>query len=258
MSERTERFEVAGSPRLVLRVPAGEVRVVDGKPGEVLLRLRADARSLSRVAVERDGDTINIGPEGSGFGHWPSLEVEIAVGAAPQVRARFGSADLALRATVGSLEVAGASGNVTAGAVEGPLTVRLASGDLEAESAGDRVNVVTASGRVRIRQARGSVEVKSASGDIVLGDVGGDCTARAASGRVLVARFGGSQFEAKTVSGDVQVGVPAGRRYSLSLQTLSGDLSTDFPVSVEGSGAASRIAITSVSGDIRITAARES
>ncbi|MBP1632336.1 MAG: hypothetical protein H6Q11_624 [Acidobacteria bacterium] len=257
MSERMERFEIAGRPRLVLRVPAGEIRVVPGKPGEVVVRCRADERHLGRVAIDRDGDTISVGPEGAGFGHWPSLDVEVAVGAAPDVRARFGSTDVELRTTVHSLEVAGASGDVVAGAVEGSLTLRLASGDLAVESEGGGLDVVTASGDVRVRQAGGQVEVKTASGDIALGSVEGDCTARTASGRVAVACFNGGRFEAKTVSGNVRLGVPSGRRYSLSLQTLSGDVRTDFPVSSETGGAPARIAVTSVSGDIRITAAGE-
>jgi len=255
MSERTEIFQMAGVPRLVLRIPSGEARLLAGRPGEVVVHCRGDERHLGRLAIDRDGDTINIGPEGVGFGHWPALDLEIAVGRAPEVRARFGSADLAVRTGVRSLEVVGASGDVTVGTVEGPMTVRLASGDLEAESVGGRAEVVTASGRVRIRSVGGAAEVKAASGDVALGAVGGDCTVRTASGRVLVDRFEGSLFGAKSVSGDVRVGVPSGRRYSLSLQTLSGDVRTDFPVSGEGGTAPARIAITSVSGDIRIVAA---
>jgi DUF4097 and DUF4098 domain-containing protein YvlB len=257
MSERTERFEIDGTPRLVLRVPAGKIRLTTGRPGEVVVRLRSDERNLSRVAVDRDGNNLNIGPQGAGFGHWPSLDLDVAVGSPPDVRVRCGSAHVELDTAVRSVEVAGASGDVTVGAVEGPLTARLASGDLEVASAGGRVDVVTASGRVRVRQATATVEVKTASGDIVLTEVGGDCAVRTASGRVLVARFDGNQLEAKTISGDVRVGLPSGRRYSLSLQTLSGDLRTDFPVSGETGGAAARIAVTSVSGDIRLAAASE-
>jgi DUF4097 and DUF4098 domain-containing protein YvlB len=105
--------------------------------------------------------------------------------------------------------------------------------------------------------AAGAVEVKVASGDVVLGTVGGDCTVRTASGRVKVSRFEGSRLEAKTISGDVLVGVPPGRRYSVALQTLSGEVGTDFPVSGEGEAAPARLTVTSISGDIRITAARE-
>lgn len=257
MSERTEVFQMEGAPRLVLRVPAGLARVVAGSPGEVVVHCRAGDRHLGRLVIERDGDTINVGPEGAGFGHWPSFEVEVAVGAPPEVRARFGSADLELRTGVRSLELAGASGDATIGAVEGSMTVRLASGDLEAGSVGGRADIITASGRVRVESVAGAVEVKAASGDVVLGAVGGDCTVRTASGRMLVGRFDGSRFEGKTVSGDVRVGVPSGRRYSLSLQTLSGDLRTDFPLAEEGGAAPARIAVTSVSGDIRITAAKD-
>jgi DUF4097 and DUF4098 domain-containing protein YvlB len=255
MSERKETFQMAGSARLVLRIPSGEVRLVAGPPGEVMVRCRGEERHLSRLAIDREGDTINVGPEGSGFGHWPSLDVEIAVGAPPEVRARFGSADLAARTGVGSLEVAGASGDVTLDSIEGPMTVRLASGDLEVGSVGGRADVVTASGRVRVKEVGGAADVKAVSGDVVLGSVAGDCTLRTASGRVILGHFGGSRCQAKTVSGDVRVGVPSGRRYSLSLQTLSGDVRTDFPVSGEGAAAPARISVTSVSGDIRITAA---
>lgn len=255
MSERVERFEIAGSPRLVLRIPAGEVRVVAGPPGEVVVRLRGDEPHLSRLAVEKAGDSVSVGPEGAGFGRWPSLDVEVSVGAAPEVRARLGSTDLVAEAAVLSLEVAGASGDVTAGTVENSMTVRLASGDLEAGAIGGRADVVTASGRVRLRRVGRAVDAKTASGDIILGEVGGDCSTRTASGRTLVARFEGSHLQAKTVSGDVRVGVPSGRRYSLSLQSLSGEVSTEFPVSGETRAAPARLQVSSISGDIRIAAA---
>lgn len=255
MSERTERFEVAGSPRLVLRVPAGQARVVGGKPGEVVVRCRAGERDLARVVIEGGGDTVTVGLQGAGFGRGPSFDVEIAVGAAPEVRARFGSADLVLDTDVRSLEAAGASGDVTAGAVQGALSVRLASGDLAVELAEGRADVVTASGDIRLGRVAGVVDVKAASGDVALGVVGGDCTVRTASGRINVSRFDGGHFEAKTISGNVRVAVPSGRRYALSLQTLSGEVGTDFPVSEGVGGAPARIAVSSISGDIHVAAA---
>jgi DUF4097 and DUF4098 domain-containing protein YvlB len=122
-------------------------------------------------------------------------------------------------------------------------------------SAGRRVDVVTASGEVRVGNVAGAVDVKTASGNVVLGGVAGDVAVRTASGRVAVSRFDGIHFEVKTVSGSVRVGLPSGRRYSLLLQTLSGDVRTDFPVSGEVGAGSSRIAIASVSGDIHISAA---
>ena len=256
MSERTERFEISGSPRLVLRVPAGEVRVVPGPSGEVVVRCRGSEHE-SRISIEGRGDTITVEPERIGWGRWASVDLEIAVGAPPEVRARLASANLVVDTAARSLDASSASGSVTAGVVEGPVTARLASGDLVVSSVGGRFDVATASGDVRVGAVGGAIDVKAASGDVSLGVVAGDASLRTASGDVTVSRFEGSRFDAKTISGGVRVGVPSGRRYSVSLQSLSGEVHTDFPVSGEDGAPAARLAVGSISGDIRISAAGE-
>lgn len=256
MSERTERFEISGSPRLMLRVPAGEVRVVTGPSGEVVVRCRSSEHE-SRIIIEGRGDTVTVEPERIGWGRWASVDLEIAVGAAPEVRARLASANLVVDAAARSLDASSASGSVTAGVVEGPVTARLASGDLAVSSVGGRFDVVTASGEIRAGAVGGMVDIKAASGDVSLGVVEGDASVRTASGDVTISRFEGGRLEAKTISGGVRVGVPSGRRYSVSLQSLSGEVRTDFPVSGDDCSSPARLAVGSISGDIRISAAGE-
>ena len=253
MNERTERFEVAGTPRLSLRLPAGEVRVVAGPAGEVTVRARGAESDLGRLIITGRGDAVAVEAERSGWGRWAAVDIEVAVGAAPEVRARLASSGLVLDTPVREVDVTAASGDLLAGAVEGRLVARLASGDLAAAAAGS-LDVVSASGDVRVPEVHGEAAVKTASGDVSLGMVAGDLTVRTASGDVTVARFDGTRLDAKTVSGDVRIGVPAGRRYTVSLQSLSGSVRTDFPVSGEGDGAPARLQATAVSGDIRITA----
>jgi len=253
MNERTERFEVAGMPRLVLRLPSGEVRVVAGEPGEVVVRARASESDLGRLIITGRGSTVAVEVERSGWGRWAALDVEIAVGAAPEISCRQASGSLLLRTTVAEVDCTSASGGVEAGVVEGPLTARLASGDLRAEAVGS-LDVVSASGEVQVARVGAAAAVKSASGDVNLGRVGGDVVVRTASGDVVVDRWDGSRLDAKTVSGDVRVGVPPGRRYAVSLQSLSGRARTDFPVSEEGGGAPARLRVASVSGDVTISA----
>ena len=60
MSERTERFELTGTPRLSVRLPAGEVRVVAGAAGEVVVRAQGGESDLSRLVIEARGDTITL------------------------------------------------------------------------------------------------------------------------------------------------------------------------------------------------------
>ncbi len=211
---------------------------------------------LGRLTIAGRGETVTVEAERSGWGRWAAVDVEIAVGAPAEVRARLASGSLVLDTPVREVDLSSASGDATAGVVEGRFVARLASGDLTAAAAGS-LDVVSASGDVRVAQVRGEAAVKTASGNVSLGVVAGDLTVRTASGDVVVSRLDGSRLDAKTVSGDVRVGVPAGRRYSISLQSLSGEVRTDFPVGGEGGGAPARLQVGSVSGDIRITAAGE-
>jgi DUF4097 and DUF4098 domain-containing protein YvlB len=256
MNERTERFEIAGTPRLSVRLPAGEVRVLAGPSGQVTVRVRGAESDLGRLVVTGQGDGVTVEAERSGWGRWAAVDVEIAVGAAPEVRARLASCGLVLDTTVREVDVITASGKVQAGVVEGRLVARLASGDLDAAATGS-LDVVSASGDVRVPRVLGEAGVKTASGDVALGTVAGDLAVRTASGDIVVSRLEGSRLDAKTVSGDVRVGVPAGRRYTVSLQSLSGDVRTDFPVSGEVGGGPARLQVTTVSGDIRITGAAD-
>ena len=254
MSERMERFEIAGPPRLMVRLPAGELRVVAGAPGEVVVRARGGEPDIARLSITCRGDTVEVEAERFGWGRWATANVEIAVGAAPEVRARLASGGLVLATAVREVDLSSASGDAAAGVVEGRLLARLASGDLVAEAVGS-LDVVSASGDVRVGKVRGEGAVKTASGDVGLGAVAGDLTVRTASGDVRVGRWDGGRLDAKTVSGTVRLGVPAGRRYAVSLQSLSGAVSTDFPVSDGAEGVTARLQVTTISGDIRITGA---
>lgn len=254
MSKRVETFAIDGPPRLVVRIPAGDVRIVEGESGRVVVRCRAPEQYLSRLSIEGSGNTVSIGWQG-GFGRGPSVDVEIAVGAPPDVRARFGSADLQVQTPAAAVEAVGASGDVKARTVAGNLTVHLASGDLEVEAVDGAVEAVAASGDVRLARVAGRAQVKTASGDVLLGEVSGDCILHSASGDLLVSRFEGNRFESKSISGDLRLGLPPGRRYSLSLRSLSGDVGTDFPLAGGAGGAPASITATSISGSIRLTEA---
>lgn len=256
MSERTERFAITGRPRLVLRLPSGDVRVVAGSPGEVVVRARASGTDAERLNIAVHGDTVTVEAERSGWGRWASVDVEIAVAVPPEIRARLASGALVLHTPAAEVDASSASGGVEAGVIEGRLSVRLASGDIRVEAAGS-LEVISASGDVRVTRVDGSASLKTASGDVNLGTVAGDLTVRTASGEVVVSRFEGSRLDAKTVSGEVRVGVPSGRRYTVSLQSLSGEVRTRFPVSGEAVGAPARLQVGSVSGDISIGAAAE-
>jgi DUF4097 and DUF4098 domain-containing protein YvlB len=122
----------------------------------------------------------------------------------------------------GSLKIAIASGDVTAGAVLGGTDVKSASGDL------------------RIKIAATGVKAKTASGDITVGTL----------------RSG--DLDATCISGDVTVGIPEGRTVDVRLDSLTGRVSTEFPVRHDAEvdapddGDVSTIKIRAMSGDINL------
>ena len=135
-----------------------------------------------------------------------------------------------------------ASMQIEAGSVSGDIHVDGAHGDVRAS---------TVSGDVTLRNLSAtSVRATSVSGDV---DVG------------ITALSGTGDLTFKSVSGDVTVAVPTGLNADFSMSTVSGDLDTDFPLTLSGRmgrrsinariGQGGRsFTVSTVSGDVRLHA----
>ena len=246
------RFTITDTPRLDVRLPVGELRVLTGAPGVVEVNLDGREATVSRFLVEQRGPVIHVEPDRSQRIHWTTVDVVITIGAPADLHARLTSGNLVAGTELNSLTVETASGDVLAGKVIGDATIRSASGDIRLETVGGRLSAAAASGDIRC-DAAGSAEVKSASGDVQIKEVRGEVVVRTASGDVTIARFAGDLLDVKSMSGDVGLGVPAGRRYDVSFTSLSGEIRTDFPVQESAAaGSPARLEVTTVSGDIRV------
>lgn len=127
------------------------------------------------------------------------------------------------------------------------------------------------SGDVRISGAHGAVRAASVSGDLTLrGLYATSVHASSVSGDVDVGvaqLSGDGPLTFRSVSGDVTVTVPQGLNADFSMSTVSGDLNTDFPLTLSGRlgrrsihariGNGGRdLSISTVSGDVRLRAAK--
>lgn len=252
MTRRVERFEITGTPRIFLRLPAGAARVVAGEDGVVEVRMSGREATLERFLVEERGGRIVIEPEGGRLGRWAGVDVEICLGTGAEIHTRLASGDVTVNTEIASLVVESGSGDVAAGAVSGDVKIKTASGDIKVDSVGGRLEIIAASGDVRVGSISEDVVAKTASGDIDIGEVAGSIVAHSASGDIEVGRFMGDLFQAKTLSGDVRLGLTAGRSFAVEFQSLSGDIHTGFPVAGGGSstGTTARLSVTTMSGDI--------
>ena len=125
------------------------------------------------------------------------------------------------------------------------------SGDIRIEGAHGDVRAATVSGDVRLRELQAtSVHATTVSGDVDAG---------------ITQLAGDGPLTFRSVSGDVTVAVPTGLDADFSMSTVSGDLDTDFPLTLNGRmgrrninariGKGGReLSVSTVSGDVRLRA----
>jgi DUF4097 and DUF4098 domain-containing protein YvlB len=167
-----------------------------------------------------------------------------------EIEAESVSGEVSLRASsADKLDISSVSGDVSVEGHAGRVDAETVSGDLRVSGASGDVSVETVSGSVIVRaQTVTEFEAASVSGDI---DFEG---ALAANGRMDV----------ESMSGDVRITLPADTSARVTAEVFSGDLDNTFGLAVEdedgpgstmhgkiGSGSAS-IEIESFSGDVEL------
>jgi DUF4097 and DUF4098 domain-containing protein YvlB len=262
--ERT--FETPGPVVLRLSIPEGDIEVVAGEDGAVLVEATSvrggqDAVDALRIELaERAGRyEVTVEAPTGRFGarrkHAVSVRVSCPEGAA--LECATASADIHGRGPLGDVQVHTASGDVSFEDVAS-LAMEAASADVVVREAVGDVAVKTTSGDVELRAVGGELVVAVVSGDVSVGAVGGDCRINTVSGDVELRELRGSAL-VNAVSGDVELGIPPGLRLWLDLRSASGDVRSDLDPSDAASGgdaAAAELTVRTVSGDIRIRRAR--
>jgi DUF4097 and DUF4098 domain-containing protein YvlB len=244
---RRETFEVGGRPRIEVSLPSGDIDFLPGEPGKV--EVDVEGRNAQDLVIEQRGGRILLRtPEGLG-GRWDSFDVTVRTPAGANLEVRAASADVDVQVALGSLGARLASGDIRAQDVEGDAAVESASGDVELGEVGGNLVVSTASGDVQLGRGRGRVAVHTASGEVRLGNAHAALSASTQSGDLEVEHYEGGDLECRSTSGDVRIGLPPGRTLDVDLNTLSGDIRSDFP-SENGEGATARLRVKTISGDI--------
>jgi DUF4097 and DUF4098 domain-containing protein YvlB len=142
------------------------------------------------------------------------------------------------------------------------------SGSVEVSNVTGKLAAKSVSGNVAVRNITGPVQATSVSGNVIVGEIHGTVSAKSTSGEVKVdiTQLEGSEgMEFASISGDVIVTMPPSLDAEVEMSVLSGDLKTDFPLTIEkkengpgqkahgmiGNGSR-KVRLTSVSGDVRL------
>jgi DUF4097 and DUF4098 domain-containing protein YvlB len=161
---------------------------------------------------------------------------ELSVPYGTRVVARSTSGDITVRDVRAEVDARTTSGEVVVDAASGRVTVESMSGGVRLSRLQGAARVETVSAEVDIRDASGEVEVETVSGEISLRDVRArSVRAETTSGEV---EFFGSidsagRYDFSSHSGDVRLSLPADAGAEVSVQTFSGSLDSDFPLTLQ-------------------------
>lgn len=246
-----------------IRLHAGEIIVTGWSRNEVKVRGTSER---GQIRVEATPSHIEIGTR--------------------TFRGRLGETRVEVSVPEGTrLTVSGNSTDVSVRGVKGEVDVATMSGDLVIDNASSRVGFESVSGDVQISRVQGALRGEAISGEVDVTDVTGEVEVETVSGNLTLHNVRSKYVRAESVSGSVEFdgGTEAGGRYDfashsgdvrlllpsalgamISVETFSGTIDSDFPITLQpgqrhgkqfefqvGDGRA-RIDATSFSGGIYI------
>lgn len=232
------------------------------------IRVRATERRDVRISATIERGRFELSAAGSRIGlrtrsinnRQSSAQIEVEVPVGTRVTASTVS---------GLVEVRGTQSEVVSKSVSGRVDVR---------GARERLDVETVSGTLDLRDVQGRINIEAVSADIDLDQVVGDVTAETVSGTIQILRSQLRGLRAETVSGTIAyegnldangsyrmnthsggitLTLPADVGATLELETFSGRINSDFPLTLqpgESTGRRRRMEFTLGGGGARVTA----
>jgi len=226
----------------------------------------AELAERTRVQLSEDAGHLRIHVPDGKMLRQPELEIIVTVPTGSSLDIETATADVQTRGVFDSAAVTTASADVSISQVGGRLQVTTASGGIHVGRGDGPIQVRSASGYVRLDVSGTDASVQTASGDVTIGRQSGDLTLRSASGDISVATACAGSVQAKTMSGDVVIGVTAGLLLWVDVHSLSGDVAAQLGPDESGADVGPdgdaerepdlRISASSMSGDILLRRGR--
>jgi hypothetical protein len=231
--DQVKTLPLAGVDRIEVEVVSSDVTVTESADGNVTARLAGSVGASGAFVVP---ELVAESRGGTAVFRVDHKNVNVVMG--------WYRADLKLEVAIpkgyrGALVVRSVSAGIEipSGRSWTVLEVSTVSGTVDTGSfTADRFRGHSVSGDLRGTAAAKAVDLTTTSGSMVFGGLLGDASIRTVSGRVDLywSSFAGSA-DVGTTSGDVTLGIPLGTGFRLDAGSTSGRISTDHPVTMQGS-----------------------
>jgi DUF4097 and DUF4098 domain-containing protein YvlB len=236
--DTTVRLDRGGAVDLSLI--SGKIRVTGWDRSDVKIaasiesgRLRFDANS-SRVSLSVD-DTDDNGRRGHGHNNVGDAQYDVSVPRGSRLILEAVSGDVIARGSRGEIEATSVSGDVDVSDGVRAVSAEAVSGSVHASQVNGNLRTETVSGDLRAENVSGNVQASSVSGVIQLvGIQSKDVRTETVSGDITytgsIEPSGRYSFEAH--SGTIRLNIPRGSGAQFSVETFSGDVSADVPITI--------------------------
>lgn len=246
-----------------IRLHSGEIIVTGWSRNEVKVRGTSER---GQIRLEASPSHIEIGAR-TIRGRLGDTRVEVSVPEGTRLTVAGNSTDVSVRGVKGEVDVATTSGDLVIDNASSRVDFESVSGDVQISRVQGNLRGEAISGEVDVTDVTGEVEVETVSGDLTLHNVRSKYVrAESVSGSVEFdgRTEPGGRYDFASHSGDVRLLLPSALGAMISVETFSGTIDSDFPITLQpgqrhgkqfefqvGDGGA-RIDATSFSGGIYI------
>ncbi len=265
--------EISDPITLELNVSRGSVSVTGGEDEKLIIEATKRVRATTRDEAEEVADHIEIkvakvgdkvfvktnylkilsrNPSfwqkflGAGGDSYGSVEYTIALPLGCSVRIKSVEADILLSNIEGEVQVENTVGTTHGEFIFGPITVRQPQGEISLKWIEGDIRIKSSSGKVSVQQTRGAVDVTTLTGEVKIQtelDSPQDCFIETTSGSItfLIPETSSGVLNIETLSGEIQTEMPVTIK-SVSRHRLVGEFGRGGPT----------ITLSSSSGDVTV------
>ncbi|HEY2943799.1 MAG TPA: DUF4097 family beta strand repeat-containing protein [Vicinamibacteria bacterium] len=230
-AEQVEARRPAASDGLVeIENPAGSVRVIGWSKAEVAVTGNVGRRASLRL--DGGGPRTHVEVEVEGNPHATRSDIEVHVPAGSRVSVESFASSIVVSEVTGPVTAETVNGSVSVSGSVKEVSAESVNGAVEVTGAASRVHAGTVNGALTVRGARGELDANTVNGELRV--VGGGPFQRAHLESVSGAiRFEGelaphADLQAQTVSGEIELALPAGVAADFTVSTFSGDVINEF------------------------------
>ena len=236
--DTTVRLDRGGAVDLSLI--SGKIRVVGWDQPTVKISASIES-GLLRFSANSSRVTLSVDDEGDGHynkHHGRNVgeaRYDVSVPRGARLILEAVSGDITARGSQGEIEASSVSGDADVSDGLRTVSVESVSGSAHAAQVNGNLRIETVSGTLRAENVTGDVEASSVSGDIrLVGIQSKDVRTETVSGEITytgsIEPSGRYGFESH--SGSLNLNIPRNAGAQFSVETFSGGIDTDFPVTI--------------------------